>query len=343
MNSGPERSEQLSAEQMIDILRQLFEESPGLSLVVFSGGESMLLGEDLYRAIRFAKDQGRATRLVTNAYWASTPERATQVVAELRAAGLEQLNISTDDQHLPFISLQRVRNAYAASMATDFTDVCIAHCHGPESWLTPEAVNQELEGGKMPIRFGGTGNEMPYYPESQDGRPRILLSNPALQSLGRGKEQLVSSETVATTGDLLAHEYYDHGCGSAVRSLAISPQGHVLSCCGFELEGNPVLDYGPTAERSVAELLDIADQDVLTNLIAWLGPARIKAILEERWPDEVSFKGAYTGYCDVCQDLVGNEQNRSALFRHQAAFVEALLEYRDHLREAIRPDAHTGS
>src|SRR4051812_21165098 len=87
MNSGPDRKETLSFPQLQHILGEIFRELPRLYLIVFAGGEPTLLGEDLERAITLCKQHGRMTRLVTNAFWASSPEAARAMVLRLRAAG----------------------------------------------------------------------------------------------------------------------------------------------------------------------------------------------------------------------------------------------------------------
>lgn len=121
MNSSPERDDMLSWEQLEKILTQAFSElGNGLKLIIFAGGEPMLLGKDLYKAIQLCKQQGLATRIVTNAYWATSPRVARLKLSELKEAGLDEVNISTDDYHLPFIKLTNVRYAYEAALELQF-------------------------------------------------------------------------------------------------------------------------------------------------------------------------------------------------------------------------------
>src|SRR5262249_57735436 len=54
--------------------------------VVFTGGESTLRWKDLLIAIRYAHELGFPTRLVTNAHWATSPERSIQLIGELLEA-----------------------------------------------------------------------------------------------------------------------------------------------------------------------------------------------------------------------------------------------------------------
>ena len=331
MHSSPDRRETLSREQLLTIIDALFEET-AIELVVFAGGEPLLLGDDLLAAIARVKEKGALTRIVTNGFWARTPEAAHETLRSLRDAGLDEVNISTDDYHLPFVSLRRVKTAYEAALAIDFSAVVIANCFGPESALTPEAVHREFGMGEdAQYRYSDDGN-VSLNVEIKRNNQLGVLSNARVQMLGRGEQTMSPDELhpvdVNDVSDAIG------GCPWAVRSAAISPRGHLLSCCGFELDGNPVLDYGDLAEVSVKEALDRADDDVLTNMIALLGPPRIKQILESICPDELDFpRPLYTSYCEVCSDLVHRPKNQQAMMRHQGAFVPAILTARGMLRE----------
>ena len=327
MNSGPERSGELSGPQLVKLLGELLREAKQVKVVVFAGGEPLLLGEALHDGIRTVRAHGVVSRVVTNGYWATSLDQARRVVRGLRAAGLDEINISTDDHHLPYISLQRVRWAYEAACEAGFLSVAIAHCSGPQSALTAERLEASFgDGGAMDRRFAPDG-----FATAQrwtSGRTRLVLSNANLQRIGRGVECIEDDALPEGVPDLAEHG----GCPSALRSPAISPSGHLLACCGFELEGNPVLDHGDLQAHPPGELLDAADSDLVTNLIAILGPPRLKDLLVRRWPEEVRFDRDYRSYCEVCWDLVHDPQNRAALLRHQGAFVDLAVSVREQLR-----------
>src|SRR5262249_44968158 len=114
MNSSPERSNKLSYAQIEHVLSQLFA-NYRMKVVVFAGGEPTLLGDDLLAAITYCKKNGIVSRIVTNAYWADTPEDALAKCKELRAAGLDELNISMDDYHEPYVPFANVKRAWEAA------------------------------------------------------------------------------------------------------------------------------------------------------------------------------------------------------------------------------------
>ncbi len=119
-----------------------------------------------------------------------------------------------------------------------------------------------------------------------------------LQRLGRGKDlpdqDLIFPDT---------EEALNTPCPWAVRSAALSPSNHLVACCGIEAEGNPVLDFGSASEMSVTTLVNRADNSLLVNAIALLGPVYLKRFLTERAP-EIAWRPRYSSVCEVCEHLV---------------------------------------
>ena len=99
MHAGPSKNDTLSADQMADAISQV-RKNNDLMMVVFAGGEPLLLGDALLEAIAYADMSGIGTRIMTNAYWAETPAKARDTLQALRESGLLEVNISIDDYHL---------------------------------------------------------------------------------------------------------------------------------------------------------------------------------------------------------------------------------------------------
>ena len=330
MNSGPAREHRLSYEQMESALRQLFARYD-IKVVVFAGGEPTLLGNDLLRAISFCSLNGVVSRIVTNAYWAHSPEAAREKCRALRAAGLNEFNVSIDDYHDPYIAFDRVKNAYHAALEFDFSAVVIASCSGRETVLTPEFLEQEfgMKGVAMQRRFDVDGFSKRF--EREEAGKLVVLSNGFVQRIGRGVDLIGEDECSSDVdmSDFPPEAEAFGGCPWAVRSAAVTARNHLVACCGFELQGNPILDFGDLGEHPVHELVERADNDLIANMIALLGPPRIMKLLKELCPDEVSFpRTRYHSYCETCQDLVGIERNRKALYKYQGMFAEVILEAR---------------
>ena len=328
MNSSPERSDTLSWAQLERILSQALSEL-SLSVVIFAGGEPMLLGDTLYRAISMCRDRGVGTRIVTNAYWAANRDHALLKLRELKDAGLTELNISMDDYHTDYIKLECVRNAYEQALTMDFSAVVQANCFGPESELTPERIRRDFGSDDMKMRFGEDGISG-FEHQKQQGKTLVVLSNAPVQRLARGCTELSESElpVVPSAEELDKLADLIGGCPWALKSAAISAKGHFVACCGFEVEDNPILDYGSLDDHSLDALMTKADNDLVSNMIAILGPIKIMRLLEKICPTEIDFPRGYRSFCEVCHDLVVLEKNRVALYRHMDKFVRIVLEAR---------------
>src|SRR5687767_12928754 len=99
-SSSPHDKNKLNIETALSGIDQA--RSLGFDNVVFTGGESTLRWRDLLVAIRHAKTLHFPTRLVTNAHWATSLDRASALTRELHEAGLDEINFSTGDEHVRF-------------------------------------------------------------------------------------------------------------------------------------------------------------------------------------------------------------------------------------------------
>jgi hypothetical protein len=322
MHSSPDRKATLSADQMIRYIDQAIEAAK-VQLVVFAGGEPLLLGDDLYKTLDHVRNRGLFSRVVSNAYWAATPARAKAVVARLRASGLHELNISIDDFHLPFIKAQWVKNAFDAARVADFHSVVIAHATTTTSKFD-EAALDALLGERLPRIYDEMGMSGRVKPGGI--KPFLAVSNTAVLELGRGEGLDVDNPVLDPDWDGRSRRL--GGCPWAVRCPAVTPTGRLVACCGFELVGNPILDIGDLETTPMATLLDQADEDLLINMIAFDGPYRIMDYLKADDPG-LPFREHYGTFCELCQDLVTKPEIQQAMVKampHRAAEILAKRE-----------------
>lgn len=306
VRAGPERHDALGFNEMVRSVEAASAASP-ISVVVFAGGEPTLLGETLLDAVAHVSCMGIATRLVTNAWWATTPESARDMVVRLREAGLDELNVSADDFHLPFLSLDHVANAWRASKGAGFASVVIALCSGPTSKVTPETVMDAI-GERVPLIFDEEGQAQALAPPTSDGT-RYVIANNLIYRIGRGRNL---RDRYVQAPD--SQESLNRPCPWAVRSAALSPKNHFVACCGIEAEGNEVLDFGALADFSVPDLVAKANQDPLVAAIAELGPQYLMRRALEADP-ALQFRPQYTAICEICEDVTSNPHAVAALRR----------------------------
>ncbi len=299
MNCTPNKKNKVKFDQIqkcVDQAKKNYE----LKLVVFTGGESTLLGEDLFRAIRYCTLNFLKTRLVTNAHWATSLERAQRYIEKYRSVGLSEINFSVDDYHEPFVPLENIRNAWLASKGAGFDSVVLANSHGKNDKITPSFIQQFL-GENIQIstpetRTMGDINSSP----SEDGTTYQIYEN-TLQKSGRAEAFDDNKfDTIENQNDLACP------CTWAVNDPVLSPIGHLWACCGIPSDNNPILDLGDTNKEKIKTILNRASKDVLLNAIHDLGPLKLCQFVEDH--SNIKFSKEFCGVCEICSALTNNKK-----------------------------------
>ncbi|MEQ1438892.1 radical SAM protein [Fontimonas sp. SYSU GA230001] len=112
---GPHRTEALSREQIFGLMDQAAEASHGEPLRIgLTGGEPFLDFPLLLEIVAHGKALGADMGCVTNAYWATSDDKARAVLSELKDAGLNRLAISASRFHQMYVNRRRVERALNA-------------------------------------------------------------------------------------------------------------------------------------------------------------------------------------------------------------------------------------
>ncbi len=104
----------------------------GVGGISFSAGEPMLYPREIGELVKLCRQVDIYTRIVTNSFWAKTPESGDRSVAELQGNGLSQLRLSYSRWHQKHVNRNNVLNAarscqkigldYFISFVTDFSE-----------------------------------------------------------------------------------------------------------------------------------------------------------------------------------------------------------------------------
>ena len=99
--------------------------------ISFSAGEPFLYINEIAALVKLCRQLGIYTRIVTNSFWAKTPEASDRLVSDLKENGLCQLRLSYSKWHQKNINRNNVLNAarscqkiglnYFISFVTDFS------------------------------------------------------------------------------------------------------------------------------------------------------------------------------------------------------------------------------
>jgi organic radical activating enzyme len=276
---------------------------PNCKLVVFSGGECFLLRSDLNAAIEHATSLGLSTRCVTNGYWAKRMAHGRDRLAGLVASGLKELNISTGDHHQRWVSQEAVVNAACLSV---------------ELGLAETVVVVEMQKERRV-----TGATL-----AQDPRIRTLIDDPATRfHLIESPWMPMDHEaTIDQLDDVLLSRRTLHlrgGCGTVLKTLVLTPDNKVGSCCGLTREQIPELN----ASWDGDSLDPILAADARDFMKIWLyvdGPERILAWAATVAP-EIRWEDRYAHRCHTCLVLFKDPIVRRVIREHYRERVDDVL------------------
>lgn len=275
---------------------------PSIRVVVFTGGEPTMRKRVLLDSIARVKAHGVLTRIVTNAWWAETPEKAARWVRELRDAGLDELSTSWDDFHSPFAPFERVVNAIRASLDAGLR-VALATINDRDAVYSGAVVRQKV------------AEALDVGVDELDQLLFLCDDNPTPSGTAKGLD----------VSGLPTDNKLDMGCREVVHTLSVHPDGTVKACCGHQQFYAPDLTIGDVREESLAQIAERAQQNLLYWMIHSVGPKRML--------EQLGAEGEYASICHACGVLLNEHRdelmdyltaNRDDLFVKNVLFSDNL-------------------
>jgi len=214
-------------------IRRLIQEAKTLGTVkwiYFEGGEPFLYYPIMVRMLREAAESGFQTGIVTNGYWATSVEDATEWLIPVAKTGITDLSISSDRYH-------------------------------GENTITEEARNGVNAAKKLGIPVGIISVDVPsnlhQYPSEVEGAP---VSKTELMYRGRAASKLLEAASRRPWTDFTKCPYEDLANPQRVH---VDPLGYVHVCQGISI-GNAwqrtfseiIRSYNPSFHPIIRPLLE---------------------------------------------------------------------------------------
>lgn len=248
--------------------------------ISFTGGEPFLAYETLVAALSRASWQGLGVTVLTNAYWASTPERARSRLAPLRT--LKTLKISTDEFHQEFVPVAQVRNAVQAATEMGIK-IQIKFCYRQDGVRERKRLQEQLGGLVCSEQI----HAEPVY------------------RLGRAARELPSGQFIDC--DL------QQPCTVANVPI-VQPNGSVYACCGATFQGDNALFLGNLYHQSVPEVLDASEDNATLHFLRLWGPMALSQLYDnECGAKATQLELDTTSMCSLCYGLLTNPASREWL------------------------------
>ncbi|WP_460058742.1 radical SAM protein [Pseudolactococcus yaeyamensis] len=111
---SPQRIEKLDVARVKEYIDEAAEIDE-ITTISFTGGEPFLKYNLLLDLVKYAAATGKRVTTISNGFWATSKEIATERLAELKANGLQHLSTSHDFFHKEFIKTEYVANLLSAA------------------------------------------------------------------------------------------------------------------------------------------------------------------------------------------------------------------------------------
>ncbi len=323
--SGPFGRPFLDAPFMCGVIDELTDLGE-LRLIVFTGGEPLLRGSEVMETLRHAASLDIWTRIVTNAFWATTPAAASDMLKELTDAGLREINFSCDDFHQKHIPIDNICNAVEATLAVGLS-VLIAHKQIRDATISESNLSRLL--GRRMSRFDPT--------KKKPNPSRCLYDTGLTIPVGHGSEHLPEDRYLIFPED---DGHWKIPCDSVLSSTIIGPERDLRLCCGMIEQDVPEISLGSLEKHSLKELICSANRDLVANWLGLEGPYGILKFVQERQP-EMTLPKRFVGRCHLCNHLFTRQDVRDVLRTYGYQKAEELTLRRGLFEAARSYPVHT--
>jgi hypothetical protein len=248
--------------------------------VVFTGGEPTLRWDDLLTAISFAERLNLKTRIVSNAWWAKSVEQARSRIKTLQAAGLNEINFSTGDEHARFVPIENVASAAFASIGLG---------------LAPHVMVELRENRSVTAKTLLATHPLSTLPPDQLGK--LSISESPWMPLEPTQIEVYPPGVAITKNNVGGCE----GCDSVLQTYVLQANGHIGSCCGLGMRNLRELQSGlyHLQENNLEHAISTSEADFVKVGIRYFGPERLLAWASEIDP-AIQWEGAYAHRCQTC-------------------------------------------
>lgn len=313
---NPDRKEILPLSLAISHIDYAVSKHNSLQVVVLTGGECFLDIDYLLSLIEHIHSNKLLCRVVTNGFWVKSAEFALDILTRCKEAGLDEINFSTGDDHLEYVSIGKIKNAICAAVQLNLTVVVNIESGKDRIFKVEDLLKDSRIADFVSIK-----NSTP---------PKLTIINGVWMPFT--KESLpylppIDKETNHPSKDR---------CTNLFNALTISPDNRLLACCGLPVLYIKHLDLGNLNRFSMDTLYDNQFNDFLKIWLFVDGPYKILLFVEKKLGFELPECRVLSHICFYCAALFTNKMylNTAQKF-YKEVFPSIMLRYSFIVKQSI--------
>lgn len=282
---SPKNTNILSLKEITEFIDKCNYNFANIKNIIFTGGECTLLGDDLIKAINYAHTLGFGTRVVTNAWWASTNHFAENYIKKLKKAGLDEINYSTGDNHQEFIPFNNIINATKASSNEKLTTV-----------ISIESFDEAKFS-----RYTAFENK---------------TFNKVMSSQNKNYIHILDAVWIPFHNDInYTHKNFSPtyaGCESLLTFIGLFPDKSIRGCCGLTLNYIEAMNLGLLNQINIFKKFNEQYQDFLKIWIYVDGPEAVYDFCINNC-STLNRNSKLIHSCQFCAEIYNNEKIKEVL------------------------------
>jgi len=275
---------------------------PTVKVLVLTGGECVLLGDDLLKIIEYGRQKGLIIRIVTNAFWAKTYSIAHKKMKLFLDCGLSEINISTGDEHQKWVSYEYIVNASKAAMDLGLTCVVNIESHDNSVFTCDKMINDD--------------RLVEYFNPYREGKV-LQIKNGIWVSVDKNKQFNYSKFSMKNE---------ERGCSSLFSTITINSYSNMLACCGLLCEYISCLRIGNLKIDSLIFLYNNQFNDFMKIWLYVDGPYSILKYIHKKRGILVDSYPLHN--CEVCAEIFKDRANIEYVRHHKNEIIpKVMLKY----------------
>lgn len=301
------KSPKIPLDRLKKYIKEAKDSFETLKIVVFTGGECFLLGNDLFEAISYANKLGLMTRCVSNGYWAASDKSARENVMKLKESGITEMNFSTGDEHATYVPFERVLRAAITCAENKIKAIISVEGHNEVHFEADKIYDHEMV--------------QKFYKNHPDKKNYFFILKNVWMSI---HEDFKIEQT--EVGDRMDKNTQsgERGCSNVIINLVINPEEQLASCCGLTFENIPEMKLGSLRELSMKSLYEEQLDDFLKLWIYVEGPESIIEFAKAKNPN-IELPSEMYHICETCAYLYTHEEIRQTISENYHEKIDDVL------------------